>query len=380
MRRSCNRYGRPFALLTFLLFVSACRPNRPAIKESSEGIRVQGPGAPPHLGFACCDHGVEQMQSLFAQPGVIGALKDLHATVAIPTLDLSPQRANTVRLLNQQGVPVVGWILLSKEDGFYLTADNIPQTIARVAEFERWTTDYGLRWAAVGLDIEPNFTDLKNQRWHLITTLLSRSINSGRIERAHAAYSTLIGQLRSRGYSVQIYLMPYVPAQRSVHSAIPDRLLGTVDVSGDQDYLMLYTSNARPVGAGMIWSLGPHAAGIGIGSTDGDTAAGKGNGPLDWNEFSRDLIVASHFTNQIGIYDLEGCVHQGFLPRLLTMDWSQSVVIPTESVRRAERFGFIARVVLWIASNLIYLITAGVLLIALLLWRHHTQRRQAADR
>lgn len=64
----------------------------------------------------------------------------------------------------------------------------------------------------------------------------------------------------------------------------------------------------------MISSLGANARAIAIGSVDGDTSPGTSNGPLDWNEFFRDLIVASHFTTQIGAYDLEGCVHKGFLP------------------------------------------------------------------
>jgi hypothetical protein len=140
---------------------------------------------------------------------------------------------------------------------------------------------------------------------------------------------------------------------------------------------MLYTSYARAVGAGMIWSLGPHVWGIGIGSTDGDADAGTGSGPLDWNEFSRSLIVASHFTRQIGVYDLEGCVRQGFLPRLLAMDWSQSVIIPREPVQRAARLGFVARSILWIASNLIYLLAAALLWMGWRLWHRHARRRSS---
>ena len=107
---------------------------------------------------------------------------------------------------------------------------------------------------------------------------------------------------------------------------------------------------------------------------------GTAAGPLDWNEFSRDLIVASHFTRQIGVYDLEGCLHQGFLPRLQTMNWSQSVIIPAESARRAARLGFIVRSVLWIASNLIYLIAAGLLLIGWLLWSRSIRKKTREDR
>jgi hypothetical protein len=354
-----------------------------AAADNSQGIRVQGPGVPPHLEFACCEHGFEEAHTLFAVTGVISSLKNLHAEVAIAILDFSPQRADVVRRLNQQGIPVVAWIMLSREQGYYLNADNAPEAAARVSDFEQWTTSQGLQWAAVGLDIEPNFSqlaELRGHRWRLFTTLLERSLNGGRIIHAQKAYSALIGRIRSRGFPVQIYEMPYVPAERSVHSSLPDRLLGTVNLHADQDYLMLYTSYARAIGAGMIWSLGPHAQGIAIGNTEGDAAAGSGSGPLDWIEFSRDLIVASHFTTRIGVYDLEGCVRQGFLPRLTAMSWSQSVVIPAASVRRAARFGFVARFVLWLASNVLWLFALGLLLIAWLMWRRRNQWREEESR
>jgi hypothetical protein len=382
---SANRWSTVFALLGILLLIGACRTARvTGARESSNGIRILGPGSPPHLGFACCEYGVEQMQSLFAQPDLIETLKDLHAAVAIPTQDFSPQRAGVVRLLHRAGVPVIAWIVLSREQGYFLTVDNGALAAARIADFERWTHDYGLQWVAVGLDVEPNFPELAQLRghwWHLVMTLLRRSVNGGRIRRAREVYSQLVDQIRSRGYPVQIYQMPYIPAERSAHSSLPDRLLGTLDVRGDEEYLMLYTSNARPVGAGMIWSLGVHAWGITIGSTDGDTTPGTGNGPLDWEEFRRDLIVASHFTKQIGVYDLEGCVRQGFLPRLQTMDWSQSVTIPEASVRRAVLIRFFSRSTLWIGSNLIYfLLAAGILLLTCLFLRRRFRRKRFTKR
>jgi hypothetical protein len=54
-------------------------------EESPEGLRARGPGVPPNLEFACCEQDVEQMQGLFAQTGLLGLLKSLRATVAIPT-------------------------------------------------------------------------------------------------------------------------------------------------------------------------------------------------------------------------------------------------------------------------------------------------------
>ena len=345
-------------------------------EDADAGVRVEGPGVAPQLGFACCDQGIEQMQFLFANPEVIASLKDLHAEVAVSILDFSPERAELVRRLNREGIPVIAWMELSKEEGFYLNADNAPEAAARVADFEKWTDENGLKWEAVGLDVEPNFNEfaeLKGHRWRLIMTLLRRSLNGRRVKRARQAYAALIRGIQSRGYPVQTYQMPYLPAERSVHSTLLDRMLGTVDVRGNEEYLMLYTNNARPLGAGMIWSLGWNAQAIAIGSTFGDGAAGSGSGPLDWDEFSRDLIVASHFTKQIGVYDLEGCVRQGFLPRLRAMNWSESVVIPEVSVKRAERLGFVSGAVLWIASNLLYLVLAIVILIG---WRWSVRRRR----
>ena len=359
-------------------FFAGLAPQRSAVLiETSAGVRVQGPGSPPQPGFACCEHGIAQMQALFADPSVIPALKDLHAEVAVPVADFAPERAAIVHLLNEQGIPVIAWIELAKQDGIYMNADNVPKAAARVNEFEQWTATNRLHWAAVGLDIEPNFNELaelKTHRWQMFTTLLRRDIDANRLVRAKQDYSAIIANLQSRGYAVQTYLMPYVPAERSAHSTVLDRLLGTVDVRANEEYLMLYTSFARQVGVGMVWSLGRDAEGIAVGSTDGDTPAGSGSGPLDWNEFSRDLIVASHYTKHVGIYDLEGCVQQGFLPSLEQMDWSKSVVIPEASIQRAQRMGHMIRFALWVASHIVYIMVFALMLLIYLVWKWRRRR------
>lgn len=347
---------------------------------ASEPVRVQGPGAPPNIGFACCEQELDTIQGVLANPELVADLHDLHASIAVPIVDFSPQRADVVRELNRQGIPAIAWIVLPKEEGYYLTADSAPQAAVRVTDFENWTREQHLQWTAVGLDVEPDFNllgRLRGHPWRMFTTFLRRSFAFGRMKRAKRAYANILAQIRSQGYPVQIYQMPYIPAERSVHTTLLDRWLGTVDVRGDQDYLMLYTSFARPIGAGMIWSLGPHAQGIAIGSTDGDGAPGAANGPLDWNEFSRDLVVASHFSREIGVYDLEGCVRQGFLPRLAAFNWSQSVEVPADQAHRAARFGLLARIVLWIVSNLIYIAVAVVLLVAWLASRRRRRKRHA---
>ncbi len=363
------------ATLALLLAAAACqRAAAPArAMDSSGGVRVAGPGVQPKLGFACCDKGIKAMQDLFADPSVLADLASLHAEVAVQIADFSPQRAGIVQQLNRAGIGAVAWLVLAPQDGFYMNADNAAAAAARVTAFEQWTQENHLRWDAVGLDIEPDFgqlSALSKHRLRLYGTLLRRSLNMKRMTRAEQAYSSLIRELQAQGFRVQTYQMPYLPAERRVGTTLIDRMLGTVDVRGNDEYLMIYSSYARQGGAGMIWALGRGAQGISIGVTDGDSTPGIGNGPLDWNEFSRDLIVASHFTQQIGVYNLEGCVRQGFLRRLLTMNWGQSVVIPPASIGRAERLGLIVRSVLWMVSRLPWLAAAVLLLLAgLIVWR-----------
>ena len=208
--------------------------------------------------------------------------------------------------------------------------------------------------------------------------LFPNAFDSKRMQRAQEAYSALIQQIQSQGYPVETYTLPYGPVEQMVHTTVLDRMLGTVDVKGDENDLMIYTSYARPVGSAIILDLGPDAQGIIVGITDGPPPAGSGSGPLDWDEFSSDLIVASHLSHHIGVYNLEGCVRQGFLPRLSDFNWSGSAIIPAESVSRAERLGVILRVVLWIASNLIYFIVAGLMFILWFVLRRRAARKHAS--
>jgi hypothetical protein len=333
----------------------------------SGGIRVQGPGVAPQLMFACCDHDVGQMQSLFANADVIADLKNLHAGLAVAISDFRPERAEIVRRLNQAGIPVVAGLTMSKGQDFYFNAGNATLAAARFAAFDAWSHDQGLRWDGVGLDIEPNlseFATLKSHPWQLFTTLLWRAVDVQRMRRAKRTYSALIASMRAQGYFVQTYQLPYLPIERIAQSSLLDRLLGTVDVRGDQEALMLYTSYAGPVGAAIIWKLGPDAQAIAICCTDGDPAANPA--VLDWSRFSPDLIVAGHFSHVIGVYDLEGCVRQGFLSRLKTMNWNQSVTIPADAIQRANHRLRVLGLVLWIGSHLIYLIVVLLLAIALI--------------
>lgn len=126
----------------------------------------------------------------------------------------------------------------------------------------------------------------------------------------------------------------------------------------------------------MVWSYGADAQTLAVGSTlgTGDPQIDAKFGPLHWDEFSRDLLVASHFSSEVGVYSLEGCLRQGFLPRLKTIDWHQDVTIPASSLATIRRFRMTVQAILWTASHLLYFFVA--LLMIASLWFFHRARRK----
>ena len=283
-------------------------------------------------------------------------------------------------MLNQQQIPVIAGLTLQTKDGPYFNADDATEAPAAIRRLRK--VDPAER-PALDRCRTGHRAELRRSlhRSRLIPGASSQrssaTASTANAWSAHSeAYSALIGQIQAQGYPVETYTLPYGPIERDLHTTLLDRLLGTVDVQSNENDLMIYTSYARPVGSAIILDLGPSAQGIVVGVTDGPPPAGSGFGPLDWNEFSSDLLVASHFAHHIGVYNLEGCVRQGFLPRLETMDWGASVVIPAASVLRADRHVMAFGMALWIAAHLVYLAAGAVLLMILLVWRWRVRRRR----
>jgi hypothetical protein len=369
-----------FVFSTIVSSAAADAASEPT-NNSSRDIVVSGTLAPPTLMFAC-DGSTKEIESMFSKPGVIADLQALKAGVVLALPDLSADRARLARQLNQADIPITAWLTLPSEEGYYLNAGNAPQAGTRFADFEKWSAAFGLRWAAIGLDIEPNlqdFTALKQgSKWQVIATLIGRSFEGERIRRAQNAYSELIGKMRAHGYRVQTYQFPFISDERRVRSTLLERIGGIVDVKGDEEVLMLYTTFHHETDSALIWVYGPDAQAIAVGSTSGSDSDSRFV-PLDWIEFSRDLRVAGHFSHTVGVYNLEGCIRQGFLSRLTSMNWNQPVTIPVASVRTVEHFRMRIQTVLWLASHLFYFVTAFVVVAGWIIVRWKV-RRNARER
>jgi hypothetical protein len=73
---------------------------------------------------------------------------------------------------------------------------------------------------------------------------------------------------------------------------------------------------------------------------------------LSWEELARDLRLAHRWCDQILIHSLEGCVWQGFLPRLRSFDWTGTAEPPPRAwaaalVRQSVRAGLWASAHPW---------------------------------
>jgi hypothetical protein len=338
-------------------------------------------GTKPRLGFACeLDTG--PLQALISTPGLIADIKEMNADISLALIDLSRERAEVVQQLNQAGIPVIAWLALPRDEGYYMNAYNSGKAIARFSDFEKWSAKYNLKWEGVGLDIEPDFAEfgmLKNSsKLKLVSIILRRSVSLKRARQARKArevYSGLIRQIEAQGLPVQTYQLSFVADERKVHSTLLDRVIGVVNARGTTEVMMLYTSFTHNFGSSLIWSYGPQSQAIVVGVTGGGAdTLNAGFSPLSWKELSGDLIVASHFTNYIGIFSLEGCVAQGFIPGLKKFDWDQTVVLSRKSLDKVEHFRKGVQLALWIVTYLSFFVAGFILLLVWLFWRRHRHK------
>jgi hypothetical protein len=299
---------------------------------SPEALNV----ARPKLTFAC-ELDRAGLAPLLADGTVINDLRALSARVALMVSDFSDERAEFVRQLNGAGIPVVGIPLVPLEDGYYFTADNAAVAAARYDEWRTWTKEQGLVWEGVGLDIEPDariYRQIIDNPWGLVPMLLPRLVDRQRPGLSRAAYQGLVEHIHADGWSVENYQFPLIAEERRVRSTMLQRL-ALVDVRTDCEVWMLYSSFMPGAGAGFIWSYGPEAEAIGVGTTGGgpDIPGSPQMPTLGWEELARDCLLARHWCDDILIHSLEGCVQQSFLSRLRTLDWEEAVTAPKGTSR-----------------------------------------------
>jgi hypothetical protein len=361
--------GRPSALSDTPGCSYARRKGRSCQTNRQGGRTIE----PAQLTFAC-ELSAARLTEFFADGSVIADLQALQARVTLMLSDLSSERASVVQQLNSAGIPVVAVPLLPFEEGYYFTADNAPRAESRYQEWKGWTKDHGLVRDGVGLDIEPDvrlYQQIVDNAWGLVPVLLPRLLDRVRPRRAAAAYAGLVARIQADGWRVENYQFPLIADERQAGSDLLQRVAGLVDVPTDQEVWMLYTSFLRSLGPGMICSYGPQAQAIAVGSTGGSPdIPGHHQVPtLGWEELERDLLLARRWSDDLYIHSLEGCVEQGFMERLRSLEWGRPEP-PPPTVRSAAALRRLLRGILWTNAHPWRVLGAGAALAWLLSpWR-----------
>lgn len=332
----------------------------------------------PDLTFFC-ELPSEELSELFREKTVIDQLTTLDASLSLGILDLSDARAQVVQQLNKAGIPVIAWLLLPEDEGYWFNIDNADYAAARYIHFKAWTNQHNLQWAGIGLDIEMNINDFRQilerkQTQKLIKPLIQRFLDKRRVVNAKRLYQALVDLIHADGYLVESYHLPIISEERRAHATVLQRTLGLVDVQTDREVLMLYSSLLRPDGDAALWSYAPEADSVGVGNTGGgvDVAGVIDVTPLSWEEFSRDLRLCVKRGKPIHIFCLEGCVAQDFLTRLPDFDWDKPVEKPKGTCRVLAIRTFLAGLLWTLERPWVILVSlAGLIGLGYLFKRSH---------
>jgi len=308
----------------------------------------------PSLTFYC-ELESERLIELFSSSQLFDSLILMKAKISLGILDLSQKRAEVVKKLNKNGIPVVGWLLLPKEEGYWFNIGNLPQAKARYDAFQEWTEEHDLQWCAIGLDIEPDINEIKlilDKKPGIIPKVLQRLFDRKGYYRATDGYQMLVNKIRSDGYFVESYQIPVLADDRKANSFLIRRIGGLVDLHVDREVWMLYSSIFRSIGVGILGSYAPESEAIGIGITGGGVDIEFGSQtPLNWQEIERDLRLAWHWCDDIYIFSLEGCVEYDYLSKLVNFELDKPILLPDSKISSVNRWRSFLQSILWLGAH-----------------------------
>jgi len=304
---------------------------------------ISGYGAKPHISFFCeLQH--KEFNALFADSALINELVEMQVSLRIGLHDFSPERTTTIQRLNQAGIPLVAWLLLPEEDGYWFNMHNGGKAEKRYADFKKWTEENHLEWAGIGIDIEPDMKDGKlafSHPWQLAWKVYKRLYDNKSLKAGLALYQKLIDSMKADGYVVESYMIPFLYEERAKKTTSLQKLMGIVDLETDSEIPMLYTSALD--NPGIIPLYHRDKMPIALGSTGGGVKVeGVELAAISWDKLERDLLIASKLTDKIHIFCLETSVQKGFLAKIKNLDFDQKAPdIRAETKKQSKTNGVI---------------------------------------
>lgn len=349
--RLINRIVKPFFLVCILLL------NQIAFSKN------------PQLSFFNEQDG-KDVKELFSDSTLIPILKELHAEVRMGILDLSQERVEVIKRLNEASIPVVAWLLLPKEEGYWFHSGNAEQAFERYYEIKKWGEDTGIKFSGIGIDLELDYNDMelfKNNKLKLFGELIGRLYAKEKFLQAKAAYKKLIETIRNDGYMIESYYVPVVRYETERGQTALQQVSKFMDLKTDKDIPMLYTSfMGNPYGTLKALAIDKNLEYVAIGSTGGGFDPTMPS--MTWEDLAYDLRVAAKTAKEIHIFCLEATVEKGFLQDLIDFDYEVPVIEYPEQV---EAVNSMINRLMWISTILSYptlFLTAIMVLLGVIVW------------
>ena len=268
-----------------------------------------------------------ELVQLFKDSTIIPNLQAIHGEIRMGTLDLTPERAAIVKKLNEAGIPVVAWVVLTEDDGYFSNSINAHLSKKRYQEIKNWANQNQLKLKGIGFDFEIDMNDLKlakSSPLKLVCKMFTRLYeDDNNLKLAKLKYDTLMTQVKADGYVVEGYYMPYINDEVANGTSAIQKMTRFIRYNTGNDIPMLYSSlNGNGDGMLKLYGADIHLYAAGLGSTGGgiDTS-----GLLSYERLVHDMNVAFKTVKEVHIFSLEGAVKSGMLSKLLTYQYDSTV-------------------------------------------------------
>ncbi len=265
---------------------------------------------------------------LFQDSTLIPSLQKLQAEIRMGIMDLTPERAAIVRKLNQAGIPVIACLMLPMEDG--------SKAIERYIATKKWAADNQLNFKGIGIGLEFDKNDaklIKENTGKWIRKIPGRLYGKSVMEDAREQYANLIKMIKADGYFSESYYVPFIKDEITANRSALQLVTRLTAIKTDREIPLLYSSYFG-FGDGLIQVYGfdANVKYVVLGTTArGDTTYTK-SGILEYEELIRDIDIAAKKMEEIHISNLEGCVENGYLSKLLEHQYDSTLVINQEEV------------------------------------------------
>ena len=257
-------------------------------------------------------------------------------------LDLSPQRVAVLQQLNEAKIPVIAWLLLPKEEGYWFHSGNAERAFERYQEVKKWAQNNDIQFDGIGIDIEFDFTEIdlvKNNKLKFLQRAFARLYKKEEFLAAKEKYEKLINTIRKDSFTIESYYIPFFRKESEKGRTALQQATRFMDLETDKDIPMIYTSFiGNPYGMLTVLATEENLKYVAIGSTGGgiDPTLPR----MSWEDLAYDLRLAAKTAKEIHIFCLEASVEQGFIPQLIGFDFDapyQEYPEQSTSVKKTEK-------------------------------------------